>query len=353
MNTDDFIGMYRSVGRRKTLIIAAVVIIAVAVAFLEIPLGPYNIGFGRAYEVFFAHLMGNPIEGTDDYVVWEKSVPRMIAVLTAGATMGVCGTAMQSTLKNPLADPYITGIASGANFGVALATISGLFIIPWIVGDLGMICNAFILSLIPAAAIISLSSLKKRTSATTMILIGIAVMYLFGACTTMLKLTASEESYATVFAWSLGTLGSITWTTAPFLITASVVIIVFLYCMHARLNLLSNNDDLALTTGLSPKRVRLVSICAVSLVTATVVCFTGTIGFVGLVAPHVMRIFMGSDCKYLVPASAASGALILAAADCIAIEVTATGLPVGVITSIIGGPIFIYILVKQHKRTWN
>ena len=292
-------------------------------------------------------------EGTDDYVVWEKSAPRMVAVLTAGSAMGVCGAAMQSTLKNPLADPYITGISSGANFGVSLATIAGIFIVPGIGGDLGLILNAFVISLVPAITIISLSSVRRRTGPTTMILIGIAVMYLFGACTTMLKLTASEESYATVFAWSLGTLGSITWETAPFLIASSVLAVLAFYLLHSRLNLLSNNDELATTSGLDVKKTRLASICVVSLVTATVVCFTGTIGFVGLVAPHVMRIFMGSDNRYLIPASAVAGALILAGADCIAIEVTATGLPVGVITSIIGGPIFIYILVRQHRRTWD
>ncbi|AMK14494.1 iron ABC transporter permease protein [methanogenic archaeon mixed culture ISO4-G1] len=353
MDDRRFIEVYRKVGRRKATIIAIVAVMAIAISLLEIPLGPYNIDFVWAYEVFFQHLMGNPIIGTDDYVVWEKSVPRLIAVLTAGSIMGVCGCAMQTTLKNPLADPYITGISSGANFGVALATIAGIFVIPTITGDLGMIINAFILSLVPAMAILSLSSLKKRASSTTMILIGIAVMYLFGACTTMLKLTASDETYAAVFSWALGTLGSTTWTTAPFLIVACIVSIFFFYILFSRLNLLSNNDELALTTGVSVKKVRLISICAVSLVTATVVCFTGTIGFVGLVAPHIMRIFMGSDCKYLVPVSAAAGALILAAADCIAIECTPTGLPVGVITAIIGGPIFIYILVKQHRRTWN
>ncbi len=328
-------------------------IVAVLVSLLEISFGPYNIDFFRAYEVFFNHLFGHPSGGTDDYVVWEKSVPRMIAVLTAGSAMGVCGAAMQSTLKNPLADPYITGISSGANFGVALATIAGIFIIPGITGDLGLILNAFLISLVPALAIISLSSLRRRTGPTTMILIGIAVMYLFGACTTMLKLTASDESYATVFAWSLGTLGSITWKTVPFLVSASAAAAVLFCLMNARLNLLSDNDDLALTSGLSVRRVRLISICAVSLTTATIVCFTGTIGFVGLVAPHIMRIFMGSDNRYLIPASAAAGAFILAAADCIAIEITPTGLPVGVITSIIGGPVFVYILIKQHKRTWN
>ena len=104
---------------------------------------------------------------------------------------------------------------------------------------------------------------------------------------------------------------------------------------------------------MKPKRARLLTIVIVSLVTATLVCFTGTIGFVGLVAPHIMRIFIGSDNRYLIPASAASGALVLALSDCVAIELTNTGLPVGVVTSLVGGPLFIYILIKQHRKVWN
>lgn len=353
MKFKEFYPIYKKDQHRKALIITLVVAAALLISLLEIALGPYNIDFVEAYRVFFDHLFGHPRGDTDDYVVWDRSVPRLITVLCVGATLGVCGTAMQNTLKNPLADPYITGISSGANFGVSLAMIAGIFIIPGIKGDLGVIFNAFILSLIPAFAIVSLSSFKKDAGPTTMILIGIAIMYLFGACSTMLKLAASNESYSEVFSWSLGTIGSVTWEILPFMIAAAVISVVFFYTMHTKLNLLANNDALAKASGLNVKQVRLVSICVVSLVTATVVCFTGTIGFVGLVAPHVMRIFLGSDNRYLVPASAASGALILAGADCIAIEITTTGLPVGVITALIGGPLFIYILIKQHKRTWN
>ncbi|MDR1690546.1 MAG: iron ABC transporter permease, partial [Candidatus Methanoplasma sp.] len=289
----------------------------------------------------------------NDYVVWEKSTPRAIAAVAAGAGLGVCGAAMQSALKNPLADPYMTGIASGADFGVSLAVIAGIVFIPFLPGTLGMISNAFVLSLIPAMVIIGISSLKKRAGPTMMILIGIAVMYVFSAFTTMLKLAASDEAYAEVFTWSLGTLGSSTWNTVPFLIFAAVVGITVLYMMHAKLNLLSTDDGMALSSGIDPKRVRLIAIVVVSLVTATLVCFTGTIGFVGLVAPHIMRIFIGSDNRFLIPASAACGAFVLACSDCIAIEVISTGLPVGVITSLIGGPLFIYILINQHKKVWN
>lgn len=354
MRFEEFQTRYGQYTRRKILVIIAMAILAVAIGFLEIALGPYDIGFLEAYRVFFDHLAGvEPISELDDYVIWQRSVPRAIAVVTVGAGLGVCGAAMQSALRNPLADPYMTGIASGANFGIALAAVSGIVLLPFFTGDLGSISNAFILSLVPALTIIAISGTRKTSNSTTMILVGIAVMYVFSAFTTMLKLSASDDTFSSIYTWALGTLGSVTWQTAPYMIAATVIGIAFLSWMSIRLNILSCSDQLATATGINPKKIRLIAISVVSLVTAVLVCFTGTIGFVGLVAPHVMRMFIGSDNRYLVPASAACGAFVLAASDCLAIEITATGLPVGVITSLIGGPLFIYLLVKQHRRVWN
>ncbi len=355
--TDSFEGFesgYRRYTRRKKLIIIAMAVIAIFTGILEIALGPYNIDFFQAYRVLIDHILGvEPANTLDDYVVWERSVPRAMCVLIVGAGLGVCGTAMQSALKNPLADPYTTGISSGANLGISMAAVAGIFILPFASGNLGYITNAFLVSLVPAAVIVGLTAFKRSVSPTTMILIGIAVMYIFSACTTMLNLTASDETYAEVYTWSLGTLGSVTWGTLPYILAATLVGIVAFYALHAQLNVLADSDSLAIATGLKPKRARLLTIVIVSLVTATLVCFTGTIGFVGLVAPHIMRIFIGSDNRYLIPASAASGALVLALSDCVAIELTNTGLPVGVVTSLVGGPLFIYILIKQHRKVWN
>lgn len=274
-------------------------------------------------------------------------------MLFVGAGLGICGAAMQSALRNPLADPYMTGISSGANFGIALASIAGIVVFPFFTDNMGAIGNAFVLSLIPAAVIVLASGFRRSSNPTTMILVGIAVMYIFSSFTTMLNLAASSETFASVFMWGLGTLGSVGWETLPYLICATVAGTVLLSWLSTQLNILSCDEKLAVSSGIRPKTVRLLTIGVVSIVTATLVCFTGTIGFVGLVAPHVMRIFVDSDNRYLLPASAACGAFVLAAADCLAVEITATGLPVGVITSIIGGPLFIYLLVSQHRKVWN
>jgi len=326
---------------------------ACVLTLLRIPLGPYTIGYFDALDVLFQHIMGT-FDGKhlDEYVVWEIYTPRSITALAVGAGLGVCGAAMQSSLKNPLADPYMTGIASGANLGISIAVVAGISVLPFLSGQEGYIGNAFLLSLVPAMFIVAFSMTKSGSSAATMILVGVAVMYVFSGFSTMLNLLASPDQYVYIYTWSLGTLGSVEWDSLPFIVTASLIGIVLLWLIQARLNILAYDDAYARSLGLNPRRERVIAIVAVSLVTATLVCFTGTIGFVGLVAPHVMRIFVGSDNRFVIPASAAAGALMLVAADGLAVSITMTGVPVGVVTSLVGGPLFIYLLIKQRRSLW-
>lgn len=347
---------YRHYLSKKALFIIGCLAVAFLVTGLELSLGKYDIGFLESYRILLDHLEGitpvGQLAAMKDHVVWDLRLPRALAGLAVGAGLGVCGAAMQSSLKNPLADPYTTGIASGASFGACLAIILGFSVLPGAVGETATIVDAFIFALVPAAAIILVSSLKKNVSSTTMILIGIAVMYIFTAATTLLKVTASEASLADIYIWNVGTLGKASWDNIGFLAVACLVGVVIFQILARRLNVLVMCDQNAVTLGVDPKRTRLITLATTSLVTAVLVGFTGTIGFVGLVAPHVARIFLGSDNKYLVLASAAFGAMLLLISDCIAKSVGATGLPVGTITALIGGPLFLYLLIKQSKSAW-
>ncbi|MDR0524116.1 MAG: iron ABC transporter permease [Candidatus Methanoplasma sp.] len=328
-----------------------------AVAFLtmgfELSSGKYGIGFLESYGVLADHIMGAPpYDSMKDYVIWDLRFPRAIAGVAVGAGLGVCGAAMQSAMKNPLADPYTTGIASGASFGACLAIVLGLSIVPGLYGESATIVNAFAFSLIPAAIIILVSRFKASATPATMILIGIAVMYVFTAATTMMKVTASEESLAEIYIWNVGTLGKAGWGNVWLMVAAAAAGIAAFVALARRLNVLVMCDRGAVALGVDPKRTRMATLGAVSLVTAVLVGFSGTIGFVGLVAPHMVRMFLGSDNRYLVPASAAFGAMMLLAADCVAKSAGSTGLPVGTITALIGGPLFLYLLIKQSKYSW-
>lgn len=323
---------------------------------LQLSFGKYSIGFLESYGILIDHLKGIvPTEGVErmkHYVVWDLRLPRALAGLAVGAGLGMCGAVMQSSLKNPLADPYTTGIASGASLGASVAIILGLCIIPGIYGEGAIVVNAFAFALVPVILIISLSRFKKNITPAGMILIGIAVMYIFSATTTLLKITASEESLAEVYIWSVGTLGKAGWDNVWYMIAAAVAGIVVFQSLARRLNVLVMCDSGAVALGVDPKRVRLASLGVVSLVTAVLVSFTGTIGFVGLVAPHMVRMVIGSDNRYLIPASAAFGALMLLASDCVARNIAAVELPVGTITALIGGPLFLYLIIRQTKSAW-
>ncbi|MBE6527147.1 MAG: iron ABC transporter permease [Thermoplasmata archaeon] len=347
---------YLKANRKRTVWIAALGIVLIIVATYSICVTQHDIAFKRALEIVWNRLNGVEPVGymnwLEDYLVCDCLVPRAIGGVAVGAILGVCGAMMQSTIRNPLADPYTTGISSGALLGVTLYTIMGFTIIPVGDSDLGLITTAFVFALIPCAIVILLSAFKTITPS-TMILIGIAVMYVFTAISTLMRYTATDEDVATIFAWSVGLLGMLDWDSTFLLIIVFVAVFALGFVYSKTINVLSADDRLCRSLGVNPQTTRVLCLLLVAVATATAVCFVGTIGFVGLVAPHIARIFVGSNNRYLLPASAIIGGLILIAADTYARVATATGLPVGVITSLVGGPLFLIILLRQKKSAWG
>ncbi|NLL95157.1 MAG: iron ABC transporter permease [Thermoplasmatales archaeon] len=339
---------------KKVLFITLFCILAALSVGLALSFGKYPIGFLESYEIFFDHIRGRVPEGeiavTKDMIIWELRAPRVLMGLIAGAGLAACGVTMQSVMRNPLADPYTTGVSSGASLGAIIYLILGISLVPTLIGQNAAIANAFLLSLIPAGLIILISRFMKTTPA-MMILIGVSVMFLFSAITSLIMLVSHPDQVAEAYSWTAGTLGRATWSNIP--ISAGIVsaccAIMMVY--SGKLNLLSSGDKCARSLGLNPDGTRVVLLVIVSFATASIVAFTGTIGFIGLVAPHMVRIFVGSDNRYLMPASMAFGAFMLTAADCLAREAGTAGLPVGVVTAMIGGPLFLYLLVRKGKRT--
>ena len=351
MDADGFI--------RKTrlsyLLIAALAVPLVAVAVYSFCVSLYPMDFGDVVTVLRNRWNGIvPVEYDDrilDYLVFEGNVPRAIVGILAGATLGMSGAVMQSSMRNPLADPYTTGISSGALFGVTISVILGISVIPG-AGEVSKIANAFVFALIPAAVIV-LFSVHRKVTPTAMILIGLGVMYMFSAATTMLKYSADPLHIAEIYEWGVGTLVGVGWDAVWILLATTAVLTILLMAFCGRINVLSSGDSMSVALGVDPKRTRLIVLIAVSVCTAATVCFTGSIGFVGLVVPHIGRILVGSDLKRLIPASALLGALLLVGSDMIARVIGSSGLPVGVITALIGSPLFLYFLIKQRRSAWN
>ena len=341
---------------RKVLFVVACIIMAVIALGLEICLGKAGIGFVEAYSIIWDHITGNiPTDSAGiqkDEIVWNLRIPRALGAFCIGMTLAVCGAAMQSIMKNPLADPFTTGISSGAGFGAILAIALGFCIVPGVVGYNAIVINAFVFSLIPTASIILISRLKNANP-TTMILTGLGVMYAFSSMTSLLMLVADPQDHKTAYVWNIGTVGAITWDNLIFVIVAAVIAVGFMQYMAKIINILAMSDSNARALGVDANRMRIYILIVTAVTVAMAVSFTGSIGFIGLLAPHMVRIFIGSDNRYLIPASAAFGGMLLLYSDCVAKSIGVTGVPVGVITAAIGGPLFLYVLFKHRKKIWS
>ncbi|MBQ3735513.1 MAG: iron ABC transporter permease [Candidatus Methanomethylophilaceae archaeon] len=327
-------------------------ILSAALFLITLGVGTYDISIPDAIRTFFDHILGNPVDPEDDYYVWGETigrVPRAIGAVIAGIGLSIGGVIMQNILRNPLAEPYTMGISSGAMFGATLNIGLGISLIPFLTGNYASIGNAFILSLIPLSIIVAISVFRKVTPV-MMVLTGIAIMYLFDAITQIVMVTSSSETMQNIYMWGIGSLVRFNWDRIPLVAAIVFALSITLYFCSKYLDVMYTGERSAQSLGLRVNFFRVAVLILTSLLTAAIVCTTGAIGFIGLVAPHIARIFVGSVNRYLIPASAAFGVMFLLLADTVAKAMG--GLPVGVFSSLIGGPLFLYILIKQRRNAW-
>ena len=344
----EFRRSYRRTLVRRVVFIAGCVVLCLIVMAYSITLGTYPITMSEVYHVIWDAILNVPQDSTDYWVVVDLRLPRIIGAIVCGFALAVCGTAMQSILKNPLADPYTMGISSGAGFGAAVALILGVEL----VAGGGVVVNAFIFALIPMAVILLMSRVRRATP-TMMILCGTSLMYMFNALTQLFMIVADPDDLSNVYNWMVGTLENLSYENLPLIVLVTVAGSLVVQLMASRLNVMGTGDESARTLGVNVDKERLLLLILVTVVAATVVSFTGVIGFVGLVAPHVARIIVGSDNKYLVPAAGVFGALLLLLADMASRILADSVLPVGVITACIGGPVFILLILRSSKEAWR
>ena len=339
---------YQASRRSKMIFLSAFMLLFVVLIGYKITLGEYRIDFLEVYSTIWNHITDNIVDPVADNVVMQQRMPRVLTAILVGIGLAIAGAAMQSMLKNPLADPYTTGISSGALFGATLAMTVGIYIVG---GYYGRVLNAFIFALVPALFIVALSRWKKPSPA-MMILVGIAIMYIFNAFQSYMMLRADPNSAASVYTWTVGSIGMTTWEQIPILAVVSILGFFALFLMTRTLNALNSGDAYAKSLGINVDRVRIICLLIISLVAAGIVSFTGVIGFIGLVSPHIARIFVGSDNRILIPAAALLGACMMLICDIVGFLIVGATLQIGIITAMIGGPIFMIILIAQQKEVW-
>lgn len=353
---------YRSYTRRKILFILACVVGVIFALGISLSIGSegssFIDNFFDAFSHIFGHLTGVEYEPysdpwLDDIVIWEHRLPRTTYAIVAGAALGVSGAVMQSVMHNPLADPYTTGISSGAMFGVSVSMILGINLIAsTMIKDMGVMMNAFIFSLIPMIMMVVLSP-KTRSNPTSLILIGVAVTYLFNSVNMFLMVITDEETMSNVYIWLVGSLNHASWGMLPMAVIVTVLGTTVVMFLSSKLNILALEDSNAKSLGINADNVRFACLVVISIMVATITCYAGIIGFVGLVCPHIVRTIIDANNKYLIPASAVFGGLFLLSADILGRLLTPNGMmPVGVVMSFVGAPIFLYLLIRRNSGVW-
>ncbi|WP_075201053.1 FecCD family ABC transporter permease [Leucobacter celer] len=282
-----------------------------------------------------------------DAALWEVRFPRVALAIFVGAALAAAGAIMQGVFGNPLADPGIIGVSSGAAVGASLMIITGLaagsaFAIP---------IGAFITGIGTSLLIYSISRSRGRSEVITLILVGIAVNAFGGAALALMTFAATMNQREQIVFWQMGSLAGALWESVFTVVPLLVVGLAFACLIAGKLDLLSLGDDAARHLGLNIERLRIGAILIVALLTAAAVAFAGIIGFVGLVIPHLIRMLVGPGHRVLVPASALGGAVLLVAADTFArTAIPYAELPLGMLTALIGGPFFFFLIKRSRGR---
>ena len=328
--------IYSGLTQRKYRFIIGLVIALAVVFILDIMTGSARL---TVSEVFFALLRSPQAGPTNLVIVWLIRLPVALMAIVVGASLGLAGGEMQTILDNPLASPYTLGISAAAGFGAGLALILGVGVIPYAEHILVPV-NAFVFSMLTSLVIYALAKIKNASSE-TIILTGIALLFLFNALNALLQYHASLEELQSMVFWLFGSLTKATWIKVC-IATVVLLLIVPLIIKDAwQLTALRLGDQKARSLGANVERLRLKTMMYISILTAAAVCFVGTIGFIGLVAPHIARIIVGEDQRFFFPCSALGGALLLSCAS-VGSKVIVPGAiyPIGIITAIIGVPFF-------------
>jgi len=342
---------YKKFIGRKMSVIFVFMFLIFALSGIAVTIGPMKFSFPDVYKTILNHFFPASfnIPEMSEAVIWKIRIPRMLTALLAGFGLALAGTEMQAILRNPLASPFTLGVSAGAGFGASLAILMG---ISFVGGKYFLIGNAFLFSLIPAFAIFFLSRLK-RVSPGMMILAGISLAYIFSASGTLISYFSQAEDLKALSLWMMGDVGKTTWSDlGPLAIVLTLGSFLLIWKSRA-LNVMNAGDETAKSLGVNVERTRIFIMVVSSLITASVICFTGMIGFVGLVAPHITRMLIGADNRFLVPASGLFGAAFLLGADIISMKIIEPSvLPVGIITALLGGPLFFLLIVKRKGREY-
>ena len=296
----------------------------------------------------------NDITAAEVHVLWNIRLPRTLAAIFIGAGLSIAGAAIQGLFRNPLADPGLVGISSGASLAAAIAILlgistSGLGNI--VLGTSALSLFAFIGAAITAIIVYRLSTVEGKTQISTMLLAGVAINALTMAGVGFITNLADESQLRDITFWMLGSLGGISWSSLVFVFPITVLVLIFLPRLGGGLNGFALGEENAAYLGINVKRMKWQVLLFSTLAVGIAVAVSGVIGFVGLVIPHLIRLLIGPDNKLVLPFSMLGGAILLTTADLLSRTISApTELPIGILTAVVGTPLFLSILLREKRK---
>ena len=341
---------------KKVFIAVLLILLFISSIILGISFGAVDIPPYDVYRVFLYKVFGIKIGNLDEIlnstlfdIIWGVRMPRVLLGAFAGMALAMVGVIMQATIQNPLGDPYILGLSSGASLG---ATFSILIGFSGVLSSFGAPLGAFLGALIASIFVYFLAKIGGRITPFKMILAGMVISSICSSLTSLIIfLSKDNEGIRTVNFWMMGSLAGAEWSNIVLPIAISVIPLIYFFTQYRNINLMVLGDETSITLGLNIEKHRKIYMILSSLITGVIVSVCGTIGFVGIMIPHIVRLIFGTDHKTLLPFSALVGAIFLIWADVIArCAITNMELPIGIITSVIGAPFLLWLMVKGTRE---
>lgn len=343
--TDTLARRYRQFVRLRLVLLGALLAALCASVVADIAIGPSTFAFADVLRGLFAPAS---LPQAQQVILWEVRLPYAVMAVLVGASLGLAGAEMQTALNNPLASPFTLGVSAAAAVGASAALVSGFTLLAF--GENLAVPLCAFAGAACATALIQLLAWRQGATVDTVVLFGIALLFSFEALLWLLQFIADSNALQQIVFWTMGSLGRSTWTKIAIVGTVLGACMLWSASQAWALTALRAGEDQARSVGIPVERLRLVTLLRVSLMAATALSFTGTIGFVGLVGPHIARMLLGEDHRYYLPGSALAGALMLSLASILSKAlIPGVVLPIGIITALVGVPLFMALVLRQRR----
>ncbi|MBF8637304.1 iron ABC transporter permease [Pseudomonas fulva] len=337
---------YRRLLWRRTGLVAGLAVLLLVSVLSDLASGASGMSLGRLVQGLFDP---TTLSATERVVIWNVRLPYALMAVLVGTALSLAGAEMQAILDNPLASPFTLGVSSSAALGASLAIAYPLSV-AWMTAGVQVTVMAFVFACLSVVLLQAMSRLRGA-GVESLVLFGIALVFSCNALVSLLQLLATEDVLQQLVFWTMGSLARADWNKLGMLALVLALVLPFSLRAAPAMTLLRMGEDRARSFGVDTRRLRFASLLRISLLSATAVAFVGTIGFVGLVGPHIARLLVGEDQRFLLPASALVGALMLSLSS-IASKLIMPGVivPVGIVTALVGVPIFVTLVFRRGRK---